>query len=194
MTVDVSKATGYAVLKNNRIELSLATGYVPVAPKIQDISKLAAFVVLVEGPPDPFDLEIRLSLATAYAVVAPGTNGPISYATSAAADILFQRDAGLRVTGRTLEIAHNSDDSLVRVTGRRTEALINATAGARIGTLSIEILRSTAEVTVQALITAEAVDIAYSNFGNARTTTTYVEVLMSAGVDGEDFGVVSVVN
>lgn len=194
MTVDVSKASGFAVLQNHDIALSKATGYAVLLPKKQDVSWAAAYAVLVEGPPDPFNLEIRLSKSVAFAVLVPGINGPVSYATSAAADILMQTNDRLRVTHRTLEVAHRSTEPGARVTERKADALINAAAGARIGALVFDVLRSTAEVTVQGLITAQALDVAYTNFGNARTTKVYAEVLIAADLDGEGFGSVALMN
>lgn len=193
--VQVSKLSASAILRNyNKQQLSKAAAFVALRNVTQAVSKTALFVVLKEAPPDPYDLEVRVSKASGFAVLKPGTNGPLTFVTSAAADILTQRNDRLRVTERSVEAVHNSKAPNARTSSRLGEALLNATAGARIGTLSIEVLRSTAEVTVQALVTADVVDVVYDRFGRARTTTIYAEVLMAAGVDGEDYGVVSVVN
>ena len=192
--INLSKAVGYAVLQRKEVAVAKAVGYAILTRRRVALSKAVAYALLKDAPPDPYDLEVRVTKGVGYALMEPGTNGPISYATSAAADILFQHTAGLRVTERTLEVAHSSDDAAAFITGRKAEALLNATAAARIATMSVELLRTTGEVTVQGLITAQVVDVAFASFGNARTTEVYAEVLISSDLDGEGFGSVALLN
>lgn len=192
--INVSKAVGYAVLQRKEVAVGKAVAYAVLTRRRLALSKAVAYALLKDAPPDPYDLEIRATKAVAFVLMTPGENGPISYATSAAADILMQTNDRLRVTHRTLEVAHGSAEPGARVTEREADALINATAGARIGALVFDVLRSTAEVTVQGLITTQVLDVAYANFGNARTATVYAEVLIASDMDGEGFGSVALMN
>ena len=192
--VMVSRAAGFAVLKNKRIELSRTAAFAVLATKQLDVSHTATFVVLVEGPPDPYDLELRVSQVTGFAVMQPGDNGPISYITSSAADAIFTANNNpLRVSGRRAE-AVLSVDAQARVASLGVEGLTNNSSNARFTDLALEVLRSTAEITVQAFVSTQYADIAYDNFGNARTAAVYAEVLIASDLDGEGFGSVALMN
>lgn len=191
--ITVSKQTGFAVMQNPSFAVSKRTAAVVLEVKNLDVSEMTLYAVMKEGDPDPYNNVVRVSKAVTYAVMEPGTAGPLTYATSVASDILFTYSGGLRVTGRFVEAAQ-SRLAPAFITGRNTEALINAAAGSRISYLAAEVLRSTAEITVQALTTAIAADVALSTEGSVRFTTLYAEALVAAGLDGEDFGTVAVIN
>lgn len=194
MAVDVSKALGYVVLKGlPGITVSKAPGYIVLkaVPGVT-VSKAAGYVVLQEGVP-VVDNEIRVSKALGYAVMVPGPYGPLSIVTAVNTDILYGGMATARVSSDAVEVLGHTT-SVARVTSHSVEVLSRKSVSQSfVSGVQLEVLRSTAEVTVSALVSAVAVDYLYvPDTAAIRVSAVIVEVLRPADADGGAFGAVSV--
>lgn len=194
MAVDVSKALGYVVLKGlPGITVSKAPGYIVLkaVPGVT-VSKAAGYVVLQEGVP-VVDNEIRVSKALGYAVMVPGPYGPLSIVTAVNTDILYGGMATARVSSDAVEVLGHTT-SAAWVSSHSVEVLSRKSVSQSfVSGVQLEVLRSTAEVTVNALVSAVAVDYLYvPESAEIRVSAVIVEVLRPADADGGAFGTVSV--
>lgn len=175
----VSKATSYGVLK--------------VKPGVY-VSKASIHVVLKEAEPVPIDFEFLVSKAMGYAVIKPGSNGPLTTVTHTAAEVVHGGLPRARITNAAIE-ALQSRKGAARVTGAKLESLYSRLGAARLTYTSLEVLRSTAEVTVQGLVTHAALSVLFKPEGaEISVSHVAVEVLRAAEAENERFAVVSLMN
>lgn len=175
----VSKATSYGVLK--------------VKPGVY-VSKASIHVVLKEAEPVPIDFEFLVSKAMGYAVIKPGSNGPLTTVTHTAAEVVHGGLPRARITSAAIE-ALQSRKGAARVTGAKLESLYSRLGAARLTYTSLEVLRSTAEVTVQGLVTHAALSVLFKPEGaEISVSHVAVEVLRAAEAENERFAVVSLMN
>lgn len=177
------------------ITVTKATGYVALQQKPEfAVSKTTLYVVLKEADPTPVDFEMIIAKATAYAVVAPGINGPLSLISHAASEIVHGGLPRARVSQAAIE-ALQSRKGAARVSGVEAEMLFTRKGASRITHSSLEVLRSTAEVTVQALVSHAALSVLYRpDDAVTRVSHAVVEVLMASDQENERFAVVSLMN
>jgi hypothetical protein len=175
----VGKATGYGVLQ--------------VKPGVY-VSKASIHVVLKEAEPVPIDFEFLVSKAMGYAVIKPGSNGPLTTVTHTAAEVVHGGLPRARITNAAIE-ALQSRKGAARVTGAKLESLYTRLGAARLTYTSLEVLRSTAEVTVQGLVTHAALSVLFKPEGaEISVSHVAVEVLRTAEAENERFAVVSLMN
>ncbi len=175
----VGKATGYSVLR--------------VRPGVY-VSKASAHVVLKEAEPVPIDFEFLVSKAMGYAVIKPGSNGPLTTVTHTAAEVVHGGLPRARITSAAVE-ALQSRLGAVRVTKAGLESLYTRLGAARLTYTSLEVLRSTAEVTVQGLVTHAALSVLFKpEEAEIRVSHLAVEVLRTAETANERFAVISLMN
>lgn len=156
------------------------------------VSKATVYVVLQEGEPPAPDVEAKVSKSTAYIIMQPGPNGPLSYITASASDILYGGMPSARVSSLAVE-ALIQRTSAALVSGSVAEVLTRRLPAAFVSGAVLEVLRSTAEVTVSALVSTVALDVmAVPPEVNCRVSSVIVEVLMPAS-DDTDLGSVWVV-
>lgn len=185
MGVSVSKSLAYAALAPAPGgAVSKAVAYVALsALPGATITKAVAYIVLREGDPPEPDVEAKASKALVYVVMEPGSNGPLTYVTSAASEVLTGGLPSARVTGAVLEVLARKEGAAI-VSGTVAEVLSRRLPAAFISGAVLEVLRSTAEVTVSALVSTVALDImAVPPVVNARVSSVIVEVLMPASDD-----------
>lgn len=175
----ITKATGYGVLQ--------------VKPGVY-VSKASIHVVLKEAEPVPIDFEFLVSKAMGYAVIKPGSNGPLTTVTHTAAEVVHGGLPRARITNAAIE-ALQSRKGAARVTGAKLESLYTRLGAARLTYTSLEVLRSTAEVTVQGLVTHAALSVLFKPEGaEISVSHVAVEVLRTAEAENERFAVVSLMN
>ncbi len=197
MTTLVSKSLGYVVLRSKPGgSVSKATSYaiLRALPGLT-VSKALGYVVLQEGGgPEP-EVQIEVSKSALYVVMVPGPDGPLSYITSNALDLLSEGLATARITAAEGE-ALLTNTSAARVSGTVAEALKHKTQSvAYTSAAQIEVLRSTAEVIVSGLVTTTALDYMFLPVpAGVRATETTIEILRPADADAGGFGYVTVVN
>lgn len=185
MTTYVSKSLGYGVLRpppGPAISKAAAYAVFKLPPGLW-VSKATTYIILREGDPPEPDVEVKVSKALTYAVMKPGPFGPLTYMTSASADILHGGLPSARVSSLAVEALVQRTSAAI-VSGTVAEVLSRRLPAAFISGAVLEVLRSTAEVTVSALVSTVALDImAVPPVVNARVSSVIVEVLLPASDD-----------